>query len=460
VVRVLHEGSRGRTAWDAVAVVLVLVGGLVVPYQIAFQHRVGAWGSAVVYLLDFFFLVDIFLNLRTSYRQGGQEVTDPDAIARRYGRTLLPLDLAAAIPVDAVMMLIAGQMTFGGVQVVLLLRLNRLLRLVRLFAILRRWERLSWTHPGYLRIAKFGFPVLLFLHWTACAWFFIPFAKGFPQDSWVVRQGIEQADSFTQYVRSLYWAIVTTTTVGYGDITPTRNEEYIFTMLVMLTGATVYAMIIGNIASLLSNLDATKARFWSRAEDTVQYLRVRRVPAELTDHVRDYQEYLWARNRGLDESEMFGDLPPSTRLEITTSLMRDLLDAVPLFQESTGALRNVLLRALRPQIYAPGDVLAYEGELGDGIYFISRGTVEVRSSEGGVHAELGAGEHFGDLSLMLGERRSASATASDYCDVFILPALDFERIKRDYPEFKELLGRVSSVKSQKLSELLLQGVVL
>ena len=42
------------------------------------------------------------------------------------------------------------------------------------------------------------------------------------------------------------------TTVGYGDITPHLNYEYVFTIIVMIIGAFMYAFIIGNIASLIS----------------------------------------------------------------------------------------------------------------------------------------------------------------------------------------------------------------
>ncbi len=48
------------------------------------------------------------------------------------------------------------------------------------------------------------------------------------------------------------------TTIGYGDITPHTNIEYGFVIIVMLIGATMYAYIIGNIASIVSNLDTLK----------------------------------------------------------------------------------------------------------------------------------------------------------------------------------------------------------
>lgn len=42
----------------------------------------------------------------------------------------------------------------------------------------------------------------------------------------------------------------------------------------------------------------------------------------------------------------------------------------------------------------------------------------------------------------------------------MLRAEDFERVKADYPEFSEALNRASSERTEQLSSLLLEGVVL
>ena len=54
--------------------------------------------------------------------------------------------------------------------------------------------------------------------------------------------GIKATDSFTtKYLASIYWAIATMGTVGYGDIHPVTDAERFFTILTMLSGSVMYA---------------------------------------------------------------------------------------------------------------------------------------------------------------------------------------------------------------------------
>lgn len=126
-----------------------------------------------------------------------------------------------------------------------------------------------------------------------------------------------------------------------------------------------------------------------------------------------------------------------------------------------GSLVVYLIEALEPQVFAPGVVIAREGEAANGIYFISQGKVETTSDEERkAHGTLEGGDYFGDLSTLLGERRTASVRTLSYCDVFLLKKKDFEQIKREYGEFRDVLKRISTDKTETVAALVLDGVIL
>jgi voltage-gated potassium channel len=441
----IRELSRSRLIWDALILALIVVSCLLVSYQFAFSQAKALDGFQLIYLIDLFFLVDIGLNLVTTYRERGAEVFDRRRCSRRYGRRMLVVDVIASVPYDLIAWALIGNGHVLGGSLVLALRLLRLFRIVRLFVILRRWEAHSWSNPAVLRVIKYFVSILLLIHWLACVWFYSSFANGFPADSWVVRAGIQGADAVSQYIRSLYWTITTMTTVGYGDITPGR----------------IYAFIIGSIASLLNSINAAKNRHWERIESVTEFLRDQNVSVEINSEVRNFYEHIWERYRGVDRNRMLDDLPPPLRLKVLLHLTEEIRQTVPLFRFASGLLRDALLTSLESRTYTPGSIIAHEGNRGKSIFFIAEGTVEIISAaDDKSYGTMSNGDYFGFMSLTLDERRTASIKAVSYCEMLVLDRADFGRIKEEFPEFSDVLKRVSAERSEQLSKLVMDGIIL
>ena len=62
----------------------------------------------------------------------------------------------------------------------------------------------------------------------------------------------DPADGFTSIPRSIYWAIVTLTTVGYGDIYPHTVLGQFFASIIMILGYAIIAVPIGMISVKLA----------------------------------------------------------------------------------------------------------------------------------------------------------------------------------------------------------------
>ena len=64
---------------------------------------------------------------------------------------------------------------------------------------------------------------------------------------------------FTSIPRSIYWAIVTLTTVGYGDISPQTNIGQVLASFIMILGYSIIAVPTGIVTVELSHVSSRKA---------------------------------------------------------------------------------------------------------------------------------------------------------------------------------------------------------
>jgi len=227
----------------------------------------------------------------------------------------------------------------------------------------------------------------------------------------------------------------------------------------MLVGASFYAYIIGNVASLVGELNAGKAEYQQRAQFVTNYLHEQNVPAKLVNRVQAYYLNRWTRYRNYNEDELLSDLPRPLALEIKTELASRFISEVPIFKYASQVIREKLLASLELEFIDPGSVIARDGERNQKLIFVIDGQLDVQF-EGELVDHFGPGDYFGNYSLILDEPRTASVVANSYCELMYLHKDSYEQIKQLYPEFVEVMKKAMSDNSEKMSDLVLKGVVL
>ena len=119
----------------------------------------------------------------------------------------------------------------------------------------------------------------------------------------------------------------------------------------------------------------------------------------------------------------------------------EFLKGVEAFKNLTPhELTNVAERMTRRQ-FMPGEVIIREGEVGEELFLISEGEVEI-DREGREVARLGPGDFFGELALMSGNPRNANVVAKRPVDTYVLGKDDFDAAIQASTSFREQLRRV------------------
>lgn len=114
------------------------------------------------------------------------------------------------------------------------------------------------------------------------------------------------------------------------------------------------------------------------------------------------------------------------------------LEAVPIFGPLSDEEREFLAEALVYSPFAKGEVLTSQGQEAHWLYCIAEGRVGVRVATAGLEREvatLGPGEVFGEMALLTGEPRAASAIALTDVECWRLDKEAFQQVLRDRPEF-------------------------
>ncbi len=198
-----------------------------------------------------------------------------------------------------------------------------------------------------------------------------------------------QPDVFSSIPRTMWWAIVTMASVGYGDMVPVTAVGRILAGFVMLTGIAMFAVPAGILATGF-------AGEVKRRDFIVTWEAVARVP-------------------------LFADLEAS-RIAAIAGL-------------------------LKPQIVPAGQVIVRRGASADAMFFILRGDVSVEVAPKPVR--LGPGQFFGEIGLVMETTRTATVIAQEECQLLSLDVADFKRLTDQMPDLK---ARIEKVAAERLAQ--------
>jgi voltage-gated potassium channel len=188
-----------------------------------------------------------------------------------------------------------------------------------------------------------------------------------------------QAATFGSVPAALWWAVVTLTTVGYGDVVPITVLGRLVAAVVMICGLGVFGLWTGILATGFA-AETRRDNFLKTWES------VSKVP-------------------------FFAALGPAAIADVTHMLRTMDLPA-----------RTMIIR---------------KGQTGDCMYFIASGEVEVDLP--GKKVRLGEGAFFGEMALLGNNLRSANITTTRVSRLLVLDLVDFRLLMARHPDLAETI---------------------
>lgn len=252
---------------------------------------------------------------------------------------------------------------------------------------------------------------------------------------WIMLRPKADVDFATEYNLAMYFLTTTVATVGYGDITPTDNVTRLYTMGLQLLGVGMFGVVIAQVSRLAINADKRKEHAKSQVESLVSLFKHYDIPPDLQRKAYRFLNHVLAHASSEAEQIVLASLPAGLQAELRSFMNIQPLSKVVLFKGCSKACLIEAAKELEQTYFTPGQVIIKKGDLGDAMYLIGHGHVEVLDGDDLI-ANLTDGQCFGEMALVAEERRRADVKAVSHCDAYVLSRERFQYLLAHHAELR------------------------
>jgi potassium voltage-gated channel Eag-related subfamily H protein 7 len=441
--------------WDPYMTFLLLYTALVTPYEVGFLASPETWPERWAdglwvfnQIVNISFLVDLVFNFFLAYTdpETGISVNSQKAIIRHYLSFWFWIDFASIVPFD--LLTSTGQPEveveatsdgdLSSLKAIRLVRLLRLLKLVRIFKASRIFGRIqSRLGLSYaeLSLYKFGILLLILAHWLAVAWYMSATLLSDEWLNWSTNYGLygDESDHFNHYTTSIYWALMTLTTIGYGDVVPVTIGERWVAIFAMAVGGAFYAYMVGAVCGIVSSMDIAGIEYRQTMDNLNAYLREVQAPPELRVKLREYFGASREAAKQKYYTAVIEQLSPGLKAELAGYVNKSWIEKIYFLSEGPSlASRSRFTAELALQLtghtFPSTEYVVRMGDPTDSMYIIKKGLVAR------MNAVLSTGRHFGEDVVLHGATRLYTVRALTFLSVYTVSKESLESVL-NIPEF-------------------------
>ena len=249
--------SKFKIIWDFLILCLCIVHFYITITCICLEYNFGGGNAFVAFYKTWVqsflwvFILDLFLKFNSGYFLNGEQILDKKKIVENYLKSEFLFDMCGILSVCLESIgdfLYLYEFLF---KVLFLFKYPILNKLLQNFEEILNFDQ---KIEALISLFKLSVKMLFLAHIIACSWLTIGHC-GKKLNNWIEMKGITNESMAVQYEVSLYWAFVTIATIGYGDITPQNEYEYLFSIGVIVSGSMFFGYSMTCISQIFKELE-------------------------------------------------------------------------------------------------------------------------------------------------------------------------------------------------------------
>ena len=211
------------------------------------------------------------------------------------------------------------------------------------------------------------------LHFCTC--FFIFIGKNEFQ-GWILRNNLQDKTFFDLYISSLYYQMATLTTVGYGDVCPTIDFEFIYGIVILIVGTWASSWILTYISNYIKKNNEKFLDFEEKMKVLNEIkLEYQNLGQNLYDSITRYLNYNKSKNK-FNLKFILESLPSSLQNNLIIEIYKPIIMNFHFFKSFENSDFFVkIVTSLKPILSMKDDILIQEGDIIEDIIFIKNGVL-------------------------------------------------------------------------------------